>query len=335
MASISKRRNGDGSTSWDATVRIVGYPSASKSFRSKLAAELWATRTEAARQGRTLPSARRMTLAHLIDEGLPRLTNPTVAAFAYWREHLGDVRLERIEPEMIVLHRDRLLGADCRGHNHKRTKPRTPATVRNYLIELSRLFTLAVKELRVMESNPCASVIKPEPSDEVVRFLSDDERAALLATCKASESPDLYLFVLFCLTTGCRKGEAAALEWAQIDLQRRWAIFPKTKNGDSRGVPLTTAVAALLAARPRDGVAVFPTDTTKAWHTAVARAGVVDFRFHDLRHSCASAMVQAGANLAEIATLLGHRALSTTLRYSHISNAGTSRLVDRVMGDIA
>jgi integrase len=199
----------------------VGYPATGKSFPTKLAAELWAARTEAARKGRAIASARGMTLGHLLDEAL-------------------------ITPELIAHHRDRLLGADCRGHNYKSTKPRSPATVRNYLIELSRLFALAVKELRVIDANPCARVTKPKASTEVVRWLTDDERTALLAACKGSDSPDLYPFMLFALTTGARKGEIAALEWAQVDLNRRWATFPRTKNGDARGVPLTTAVCALL-----------------------------------------------------------------------------------------
>jgi integrase len=335
MATFHKRRNGDGSTSWDAMVRVVGYPATGRSFPTKLAAELWAARTEEARRGRTVASARGMTLGHLIDDAVPRLTNPTTVAFAYWREQLGDVRLDRITSEQIALHRDRLLAANCRGHNHKTVKPRAPATVRNYLIELSRLFALAVRELRVMETNPCERVTKPKASTEVVRWLSDDERVALLAACKVSDSPDLYPFVLFALTTGARKGEITALEWAQVDLKRRWATFSRTKNGDARGVPLTTAVCAVLDARSRSTASVFPVDITKAWHTAVARAGIVNFRFHDLRHSCASALVQNGANLAEVATLLGHKGLAMTLRYSHVGNAGTSRLVDRVMGGVA
>jgi integrase len=284
MATFSKRRNGDGSTSWDATVSVVGYPRTGKSFRSKLAAELWATRTEDACQGRTPPSRRGMTLGHLLDEALPRLTNPTIAVFEYWRAELGEVQLAKISPELIALHRDRLLGAACRGHRHKTAKPRSPATVRNYLIELGRLFALAVKELRVMETNPCANVTKPKASGQVVRWLSDDERSALLAACKTSDSPDLYPFVLFALTTGARKGEIAALQWPQVDLKRRWAVFPTTKNGDARGVPLTTAVCALLESRPRIPMEVFPVDITKAWHTAIACAGIVNFRFHDLRH---------------------------------------------------
>jgi integrase len=277
MATFSKRRNGDGSARWDATVRVVGYPSSTRSFPTKLAAELWAARTEAARRGRSVASARGMTLADLIDDALPRLTHPAGVIFAYWREALGDIRLDRITPELVAQHRDRLLGADCRGYNHKTVKRRSSATVRNYLIELSRLFALAVKELRVMDANPCASVTKPKASAEVVRYLSDDERTALLDACKTSASPDLYPFVLFALTTGARKGEIAALEWAQVDLKRRWATFPRTKNGEARGVPLTTAVCALLESRSRDGTAVFPVDITRAWHTAVARAGIVEF----------------------------------------------------------
>lgn len=335
MATIRKRRNGDGSTSWDALVRVTGYPAAGKSFRTKLAAELWASRTEAAAKGGTLAAQRGMTLATLIDEGMPRLRNPTERIFAYWRGALGTLRLDKITPELIATHRDRLLGEACRGHGQRTSKARSPATVRNYLIELSRLFALAVKELRVMEANPCRNVTKPAASRPVVRFLSDDERARLLAACKASVSPDLYPFVLFALTTGARKGEIAALEWSRVDLTRRWAVFPTSKNGDARGVPLTEALCAVLAQRSRHDRRVFAADITTAWHTAIARAGIADFRFHDLRHSCASALVQNGANLAEVATLLGHRGLAMTLRYAHVGNAGTLRLVDRVMGNIA
>ena len=102
MASITKRRNGDGSTSWDALVRVVGYPATGKSFRTKLAAELWAARTEAAAKGGTLASSRRMTFGQLLDEALPRLSSPTAAIFAYWREHFGDMRLEKITPEHVA-----------------------------------------------------------------------------------------------------------------------------------------------------------------------------------------------------------------------------------------
>jgi integrase len=337
MASFTKRRNGDGSTSWDAMVRVVGYPATSKSFRTKVAAEVWAANTEARAKRGTLVCAGDMTLSQLIDDALPGLKNPIGAAFAYWRENLGEMRLGKLEhaSELIAMHRDRLLGAQCWGYGHKTTKPRSAATVRNYLIELGRLFSVAVREMRVMETNPCATVKKPEVCNQIVRYLSEKEWAALADACKQSDSPDLYLFVLIALTTGARKSEIAGLLWANCDLTRRWAIFPKTKNGEARGVPLTEAVCKLLNARKRDHARVFPVDITRAWHTAIKRSGITYFRFHDLRHSCASALVQSGANLAEVAALLGHKTPQMTMRYAHMSNAATSRLVDRVMGGVS
>ena len=61
-----------------------------------------------------------MTFATLIDEGVPRLRNPTAFIFAYWRDALGTLRLDNVTPELIASHRDRLLGADCRGYGHRR-----------------------------------------------------------------------------------------------------------------------------------------------------------------------------------------------------------------------
>lgn len=335
MATLHLRRKRDGSTSWDATVRRVGHPTACKSFPTKLEAELWAGRLEERLAARTFVLARKMTVADLIDEAKPRLQKPVETVFTYWREAIGTMRLADVSPALIATHRDRLLGEPTGGHRYRKLKPRSPATVRNYLVELSRLFAYAVKELHVMDENPCMRVTKPSASKWRVRFLSDDERAALLESCKVSSSPDLYAFVLFCLTTGCRKGEAQALTWRNVDLKRRWAVFPTTKNGTARGVPLTAAVAALLEQRSREAERVFPVDITSAWNTAVEKAELVDFRFHDLRHTCGSALTMNGANAVEVATLLGHKTLDMVKRYSHLSGAHTIALVDRVMGDVA
>ena len=70
MATLRKRRNGDGSTSWDATVRIVGYPTVGKSFRTKIQAELWAARTETAAKGGTLACGRGIAAPHLRHHGV-------------------------------------------------------------------------------------------------------------------------------------------------------------------------------------------------------------------------------------------------------------------------
>ena len=139
-----------------------------------------------------------------------------------------------------------------------------------------------------MDANPCASVKKPEASTEIVRWLSDDERTALLAACKAFDF-DRFVFVRLVRVNDRRaQGRDRCAQMGELDLKRRWATFPRTKNRDARGVPLTTAVCALLKAREDDSELVFPVGITRSWHTAVARAGIQNFRFHDLRHSCGS-----------------------------------------------
>ena len=193
------------------------------------------------------------------------------------------------------------------------------------------MFNIGVRELRWCESNPVREVRLPQPSAARARFLSDAERTALLAACKESPSPALYALVLLALTAGARRGELYALRWADVDLTRRWAIFPKTKNGTARGVPLVASVVTELQKLPRTDERVFPAMMTRAWRTAVRNAGLLDFRFHDVRHSAASHLVQSGANLIEIAILLGHKDIRMTQRYAHVHNAHIRDVVDRAM----
>jgi site-specific recombinase XerD len=105
--------------------------------------------------------------------------------------------------------------------------------------------------------------------------------------------------------------------------------------GSARGVPLVPSVLEEIQKFPRAQERVFPQDMGRAWDTAVRKASLIDFRFHDLRHSAASRLVQSGANLLEVAQLLGHKDIRMTQRYSHVHNEHTRALVDRVMEGIA
>lgn len=136
--------------------------------------------------------APKITFGEMLDEVLPRLHNPVTASFDYWREHLGGHRLRDVTTEVIERHRDLLLGAPCRGHNHRTARPRSTQTVRNYLVELSRAYVVAIRTLRLCDSNPVSNVNKPAASRKIVRFLADDEKQRLLAACRASVNPDLY-----------------------------------------------------------------------------------------------------------------------------------------------
>ena len=118
-------------------------------------------------------------------------------------------------------------------------------------------------------------------------------------------------------------------------------VLLQTKNGDKRSVPLIGLARELMVAhgkvRRLDTDLVFPglnpqkpIDITKPWETALRKAGLTDFRFHDLRHTSASYLAMSGASLIEIANVLGHRTLAMVRRYSHLSAPHTASIVERM-----
>ena len=175
------------------------------------------------------------------------------------------------------------------------------------------------------------------------RYLDEAEIQRLLAASAASRNPHLTTIVTIALNTGMRRGEILRLEWAHIDLSSARITLFETKNGAPRGLPLNRAVYdALIALQPasneRSGL-VFKRKDGAAWgkirtafETAVKRAGLTNFRFHDLRHTAASHLVMRGATLKEVQEILGHKTFSMTLRYAHLSPAHLRGAVDRLDG---
>jgi len=174
-----------------------------------------------------------------------------------------------------------------------------------------------------------------------VRFLSGEERERLLAACRKSKSRHLLTVVVLALATGMRQGEILKLKRLDVDLSRGWILLPITKNRQRRGLPITGYALDVLRAHmavPRLGVDwVFPNlkgdapaTVRRAWDLAIKEAGVENFRFHDCRHSAASALLMSGAGLGEIADILGHRTLAMVQRYSHVADEHRQKVVQRM-----
>ena len=132
------------------------------------------------------------------------------------------------------------------------------------------------------------------------------------------------------LHTGARRGELLKVTWADLDLERRLITFRDTKNGSARTVPLSATLTAALKSLPRpiaggpvfrtsDGAPLEPTMFRKAFEATIKAANLGDFRWHDLRHSAASFMVQAGVSLATVRAWLGHKSYGMTLRYAALA----------------
>jgi integrase len=153
------------------------------------------------------------------------------------------------------------------------------------------------------------------------RWLTPQEADRLLAVAP----PHLQALIRFALATGCRAREITGLEWDRVDLKRRTAWLNQTKNGTPRGVPLNRdAVDVLEAEREKHPVFCFTYRgepiawemTNSAWHTACEKAGISDFRFHDLRHTWASWHRQAGTSCDELKDLGGWKSRVMVDRYA-------------------
>lgn len=325
-------------------IRLKGRPPQTKTFARKTDAKKWAVDTEKEiRDGlyfRTV-EAKKYTLNDLIDRylkggfhGKPASKDKYKTHLDWWRSHLGHYFLIDVTPSRIAECRDKLL----EGTTYRGTK-RSPATVNRYLATLSDCLTFGVKECQWLDANPISAIRKCQEPPGRVRYLSDDERVALVAACRESSSPILLPVVMIALTTGARHGEIMGLTWGDVDLQRGLVIYRDTKNGTTRSAPLvgeTKELIAKLAPESRDGGALVfgahgkPASIREPFETALERAGIEDFRFHDLRHTAASYLAMSGATLAEIASVLGHKTLAMVKRYAHIGEQHTAGVVTRM-----
>lgn len=321
-------------------VRLKGFPTQTGTFHRRTDAKKWAQATEAAmREGRHFKTAeaKKHTLTNLIDRYL-REVLPTKSAssqvnqgkhLTWWRGHIGVLSLADVTPAIVVEAREAL------------AKDHAPATVVRYLAALSHAFTIAVKEWGWVEDSPMRRVTKPKEPRGRVRFLSDEERGRLLEACRASDNPYLYPVVVLALSTGARKMEILSLRWQDVDFQRQVLTLHDTKNGERRVLPLQGHAWELVQhhakVRRIDSPFVFPSrnghkafDIRRAWEATLKQANILDFCFHDLRHSAASYLAMDGASLAEIAEILRHKTLAMVKRYAHLSEAHTAGVVARM-----
>ncbi len=364
MAVIEKRKTADGKTHFRVKVRLKGHPPQTATHETLRDAKRWAQQTETAiREGRHFKTteAKKHTLGEMIDryirDILPQKKKShqkQILQLQWWKEQIGSYLLADITPALIGEQRDVL----ARGMTFKGTQ-RAPSTVVRYLAALSHVFTIAMREWGWLEDSPMRKVSKPKEPRGRVRFLDESELNRLLQTCKESSNPWLYPAVMIAVSTGMRYGELINLTWADIDFTRKRIILHETKNGERRAVPIAGQAYDLLIElekkrridtnllfpklRPQVNEKTFqkdeldkvqkvqkPIQLRSAWLTALKKAQIDDFRFHDLRHCAASYLAMSGASLAEIAEILGHKTLSMVKRYSHLTDTHKHSVVDRM-----
>lgn len=203
------------------------------------------------------------------------------------------------------------------------------ASVNRHLATLRAAFNLARKWGLWRGDNPASSPgMLPEQHRDL--YLDGAQTRALIHALGLEPNREAAAAIALLVLTGARRSEVSLAKWEDVDLGRGLLRVPRSKNGRTRYIPLSAPAAQLLrvqcARRVLGNPYVFPgvkegqpVENLKGpWTRAKAKAGLrPDFRLHDVRHSFASALANAGTPLNEIGVVLGHRELSTTQRYAH------------------
>jgi integrase len=224
--------------------------------------------------------------------------------------------------------------ADIQRYVTERSGRVSPGSVRKELNTLKHLFALAV-EWEIVPINPTHAVKSPKVPAGRVRYLQPTELRALVGIC-----PDwLNPIVCLAVTTGMRRGEILGLRWLDVDFAGGRIMLPQTKNGEGRIVYLNKSAMAAFRSldsgpetKPTDRLfsATSPEQVSVAFQRACRKAGIADFHFHDLRHTAASWLRMAGADIHTVALILGHKDLRMAARYQHLSPAFMAEAVGRL-----
>ena len=230
--------------------------------------------------------------------------------------------------------------------DHMKQKGYAIGTINRALVLLRYGFELAIrwKEPGV-EVNPVKEIKNIKDDNKLERYLSNDQGEVLMQAVAQSSNPMLEHIVFFLIYTGARKNEVLQACWQDVDWQKNSWRIPKTKSGKVRHVPLSLGAVGLLKKlqikiKPDQNgkQAIFANPETGkpfisffySWNSARVRAGMPEFRIHDLRHSFASYLVNAGRSLYEVQELLGHADIKTTSRYAHLSRERLAQAVEHV-----
>lgn len=302
---------------WQCRIRRKGFPDVAKSFTTKEDALKWSRTVERQMDLGEYNPLGLDTLSDLIDRYLKEVTPLKKGAkqeqyrlAAIKADKLGKMALRDIYAQEVATFRD------------SRLKTCKPVTVLHDLCTLSAVLEHARLEWSVPIANPVRAIRKPSAGKGRDRRLLDGEYDKLLTQLQAARTPWIAPLFVFSVETACRMGEALALKWIDVDLKKRLAVFRDTKVGEQRVIPLSHKAIETLRELPRDlNGDVFPISrhgVDDAFRRACKRAGVLELRWHDLRHEGVSRLHELGLSTVEVASISGHKTLACLARYSHM-----------------
>ena len=221
-------------------------------------------------------------------------------------KHLGDMRLTDITPEVIEKFKAKRLA-----------EKRNPATINRGLGLLSNIFTKAIEWDVIHTANPLRKVKSFKVNNTRVRYLSRDEITRLLDATTGV----LRDIVQIALNTGMRRGEIQKMRRKDINFSNNVFAITDQKNGETSYLPMNRVCREVLSKYRdlEDNAQPFAYDFSSTFDRIVRKHKILNFRFHDLRHTFASSLVMSGIDLNTVRELLRHKSLAMTLRYSHLA----------------
>ena len=269
----------------------------------------------------------------------------------FWLEHFEGVRLKDITEAKIYAAASRMQNRKAKEIWQQKVatairkgkeppvyeaKPVTTSTKAKHLALMKAILRAAERDWKWLEKAPVIKI--PSVRNKRVRWLEREEAIRLIDECPEP----LKSVVKFALATGLRKSNIMNLEWQQIDMQRRvaWVNPEDSKSNRAIGVALNDTACRVLrhqignhnkwvfvhtrAGNRPDGtvtpaVRKMRVDDQRAWNSACRRAGIEDFRFHDLRHTWASWLIQSGVPLSVLQEMGGWESIEMVRRYAHLA----------------
>lgn len=306
MAYFEKR--GD---SWRAVIQRKNSTKQSKTFQTKAAAERWARDIEYRLDNGISMTTAKGTLGWLMSKYAGEVSMNKEKG-SRWEV----IRLRRFTREFGTLKINTDMSARLIQWRDKRLETVTEGTVKREFGLLSAVFTHARKEWRIAVTNPLHEIRWPKDNPARIRRIMPDEEEAILNLWNFSwDTPPTMLktyvpwIFLFALETAMRRGEILSLTWEQV--HEKWVQLDKTKNGDSRTVPLSKKARRIIECMPKAGERVF-----------MVRPGTFDMywrqrrpeglHFHDTRATALSRLAPKFQPL-ELAKISGHRDLNMLL----------------------
>jgi len=223
---------------------------------------------------------------------------------------------------------------DIQRYITQRSAKVSPHTIQKELNTLKHLLGLAV-EWEIIPFNPTHRVKSPRLPAGRVRYLQPTELKLLIEACLDWLQP----IVAIAASTGMRRSEIVSLRWMDLDTVHDRIMLPQTKNGEHRIVYLNKFAQSAFASLPFDENTkpterlfrgITPERVSVAFRRTCRAIGIIDFRFHDLRHTAASWMRMGGADIHTVAQLLGHKDLRMASRYQHLSPSFLAEAVGKL-----